>query len=169
MPSRSIGVAGESTQPATIDLRPTRVAPSSFTVFTVPRMESGWLLAIAVNVESETASMNPNPKSGVDWRSAVQFLPLLKAELVGSQIGSVVEKVVRVASSCWHSDFLQLGCVIWQPSGVASRPLGKIVTPAWFCGPARRMLSFAKIWTGPRVVTVARTSLMALEPPGRWK
>jgi hypothetical protein len=76
---------------------------------------------MAVNVESATASMNPNPKSGVDWRSAVQFLPLLKAELVGSQIGSVVEKVVRVASSCWHSDFLQLGCVIWQPSGVASR------------------------------------------------
>ena len=82
--------------------RATRVAPSSLTDFTVPRIAAGWALAIAVNVESATASMNPKPKSGVDWRSAVQFQPAANRPLVGSQIGSVVEKVVRVASSFWH-------------------------------------------------------------------
>src|SRR5215475_15665806 len=108
--------------------------------------------------------MKPNPKSGVDWRSAVQLFPALKLWLVGSQIGSVVEKVVRAASSFWQADFWQLGWVIWQPSGVASTPVGKTVTPPWFWGPRRRMLSFAKMWSGPPAVLLRmRTSLT--EPP----
>ena len=73
-----IGVAGESAKRGDVVLPaesrdPRR--PSSFTVFTVPRIDNGWPFAIAMNVESEIASINPNPKSGVDWRSAVQFFP----------------------------------------------------------------------------------------------
>ena len=66
---------------------------------TTPRIESGWPAAMAEKVESATASTKPKPKSGVDCRSAVQFVPWANAALVGSQIASVVAKVVRVASS----------------------------------------------------------------------
>ena len=89
--------------------RATRVAPSSFTVFTVPRMACGWALAMSVKVESAIASISPKPNSGVDCRSAVQFAPKPKERLVGSQMGSEVEKVVRFASSFWQADWLQFG------------------------------------------------------------
>ena len=81
---------------------------------------------MATRVESAIASISPKPKSGVDWRSAVQLSPKPNDRLVGSQIGSVVEKVVRSASSFWHPTWA-IGCVIWHPSGVASTPVGKIV------------------------------------------
>ena len=54
---------------------------------------------MVVKVASAIASMKPKPKSGVDWRSAVQLAPFRKAPLVGSQMARVVAKVVRVASS----------------------------------------------------------------------
>ncbi len=125
-----------------------------------------------VSVESAIASMKPKPNSGVDWRSAEQFPPLRKAPLVGSQIGSVVANVVRVASSVWHFDRLHLGEVIWQPRGVDSTPVGKMVWLPCLCGPRRRMLSLAKMCTGPPALLLrTRTSLMnEPEPPSAgWK
>ena len=135
-------------------------------------MASGWLLAIATKVEFATASTRPNPNSGVDCRSAVQFVPERNAPLVGSQILSVVANVVRLASSVWQVDWLHLGEVIWQPRGVDSSPAGKIVVVPCFWGPARRMLSLAKMWRGPPAVLLrTRTSLMNCpEPPSAgWK
>src|SRR5262249_24097395 len=125
-----------------------------------------------MSVESAIASMKPKPNRAGDWRSAEQFFPLRKAALVGSQIGRVLAKVVRVASSGWHFDRLDLGGVIWQPGGVESTPLGKIVWLPCFCGPRRRMLSLAKMCTGPPALLLrTRTSLMkAPEPPSAgWK
>src|SRR5439155_1331593 len=78
----------------------------------------------------------------------------------------------RFASSVWQVDWAHLGEVIWQPRGVDSSPAGKIVVVPCFWGPARRMLSLAKMWRGPPAVLLrTRTSLMNCpEPPSAgWK